>query len=48
MIKECKEKLLPLIEEYEEKYGPLRKEANTANKWQWVKNPWPWDNEEDL
>lgn len=47
-IKECKEKLLPLIEEYEEKYGPLRKEANTANKWQWVKNPWPWDNEEDL
>ena len=29
-IKECKEKLLPLIEEYEEKYGPLRKEANTA------------------
>jgi spore coat protein JB len=40
--------LAKLQEEYEEKYGPLRKEANTANKWQWVKNPWPWDNEEDL
>ena len=47
-IKELREKLSPLIKNYEEKYGPLRKSSNDENKWIWYKNPWPWDNEEDM
>lgn len=44
-IKEYKEKLRPLVEEYEEKFGPLKKSSSTT-KWDWINNPWPWDNEE--
>ena len=47
-IAELKEKLAPLVAEYERKFGPLRKCANDENKWLWYKNPWPWDNEEDM
>ena len=37
--------LMPLIQAYEEKFGPLTKDENSANKWAWVKDPWPWDTE---
>ena len=47
-IAELKEKVVPLVAEYERKFGPLRKCANYENKWLWYKNPWPWDNEEDM
>lgn len=42
-----KEKLKPLVEEYEEKFGPLRKSMTSTNMWSWIKGPWPWENEED-
>lgn len=37
--------LLPLVKEYEEKFGPLTKAENDSNTWCWVKDPWPWDTE---
>lgn len=47
-IEEYKTKLEPLVKEYEKKYGMLtKKDSQSGNKWKWIKNPWPWDNEED-
>ena len=37
----------PLIEQYEEEYGPLMKKSEPGNNWNWIKAPWPWENEED-
>lgn len=37
--------LKPLIEQYEEKFGPLTKRENDTNTWAWGKDPWPWDTE---
>lgn len=33
--------------EYEESYGPLTNfgYVQDFNEWEWVNNPWPWDNE---
>ena len=42
-----KEKLKPLVEEYEEKFGPLKKSMTSTNMWSWIKGPWPWENKED-
>ncbi len=44
--REYTEQLMPLIKQFESKYGPLTKDENAANKWSWVKDPWPWDMEE--
>jgi len=33
---------------YEKEYGPLcsfRSVSRCDNAWQWVENPWPWENE---
>lgn len=46
-LEEYKAILRPLVKQYEERYGPLRASANNTNKWKWVKDPWPWDCEED-
>ncbi len=32
-----KEKLKPLVEEYEEKFGPLKKSMTSTNMWSWIK-----------
>jgi len=37
--------LMPLVKEYEAKFGPLTKTDNETNTWTWVKDPWPWDTE---
>ena len=37
--------LAPLTEEYEKKFGPLKKSGQMTNTWSWVKDPWPWDTE---
>lgn len=42
-LSEYKKELVPLVKEYEMKYGPLKKSVNSSNTWLWVKNPWPWD-----
>ena len=44
---EFEEKLRPLTEEYEKKFGPLTKSEAEGNTWLWVKDPWPWDEEDD-
>ena len=42
-----KEKAAPLIKQYEEKFGPLKKSATESNNWSWIKAPWPWESEDD-
>ena len=42
---EYETQVLPLIKEYESKFGPLTKSENETNTWTWVKDPWPWDTE---
>ncbi len=33
-----------LMEEYEEKYGPLTPKSAAGDcEWKWIKNPWPWE-----
>lgn len=39
--------LKPLVREFESKYGPLRVKVTDDKSFEWIKNPWPWDNEED-
>lgn len=46
-VREYRKLLTPLIAEYESKFGPLTKRANTGNTWKWVKDPWPWDMEDN-
>lgn len=42
------EKRKEIFKEYTEKYGPLtRYDNNSERHWQWIKNPWPWENMED-
>ena len=40
--------LKPLTDQYEKEYGPLTKKANDNNTWAWVKDPWPWNTEEEI
>lgn len=42
-----KAQVKPMVEEFEEKFGPLTKRVENGNNWNWIKAPWPWDNEED-
>ncbi len=42
-IKEYEEKLKPLKEQYEKKYGLLTKKNDNSEKWTWVNDPWPWE-----
>ncbi len=32
-----------LTAQYEAAYGPLHETTNTANRWAWIADPWPWD-----
>lgn len=37
-----------ILEEYVEKYGPISKSnSKNQNTWEWVQNPWPWENTEE-
>ncbi len=40
-----KEKYDAVLEEYEKEYGALT--LNGKNSDEWLKNPWPWDTEDD-
>lgn len=42
-FKEFVVKSKELKHEYNEKYGPLMAADNTADTWEWISNPWPWD-----
>lgn len=39
-----KQELQKLWTEYEEKYGPLTAGSNNPTYWDWIENPWPWEN----
>ena len=41
-----REKLKPLVEEYETKFGSLTVDDKNGNRWGWIQNPWPWEIEE--
>ncbi len=40
------EKSGALRSEFEEKYGPLSPSDENGNRWAWISDPWPWDNQE--
>lgn len=44
-INEISAEYLPLKEKFEKLYGPLTANENSANRWRWIKAPWPWENE---
>jgi len=45
MFKKMVERAKELRSEYQAKYGPLTAEAaNDSERWNWIDNPWPWDN----
>ncbi len=44
-FKDCIEKVLKMQDEYSKKYGPLMLTYDTGNTYDWLKNPWPWDND---
>lgn len=38
-------KCIELTDEYSKKYGPLTLDETNGNTYNWIDNPWPWDNE---
>lgn len=40
-----KHKSKMLREEYEKEYGPLTSKAKEKNRWGWISDPWPWNND---
>ena len=42
-LEEYRSKCKILKKEYESKYGPISSTSKDANRWAWVKNPWPWE-----
>lgn len=45
-LSEYERKSSELRERYESNFGPLTPRENEPNGWEWVSDPWPWDNEE--
>ncbi len=33
--------------QYQEKYGPLTSRQMEENRWGWISDPWPWNNDEN-
>ena len=46
-LDEFKMKSDTLRAEYEEKFGPIQSNNMDANRWAWIANPWPWDNDRE-
>ena len=46
MHNEMSEKSSELQKKYVKEYGPLvSKENSNTEKWEWIKGPWPWENQ---
>ena len=45
-LDEYEQKSKMLRQEYEQKYGPIKSINSEPNRWSWISNPWPWDNQE--
>lgn len=33
--------------QYQEKYGPITSGYEEDNRWGWIADPWPWNNDEE-
>lgn len=45
MFRKMVNRAAELRDEYQKKYGPLTADASMdSNRWNWIDNPWPWDN----
>ena len=45
-LEEYRAKSRELTKKYEEFFGPISQSA-VVNQWEWITNPWPWNNEEE-
>lgn len=45
-LDEYEQKARALREEFERNYGPIKSINAEPNRWAWIANPWPWDNQE--
>lgn len=45
MMQEYQKKNDALTKKYEELYGPLTSDSGSENRWEWITEPWPWENE---
>lgn len=43
-----KQKSAMLKKEYEQKYVPLTSKTEEKNRWGWISDPWPWNNDEEV
>ena len=46
-INDYKEKSNALREQYQAKYGPLTSRNMEENRWGWISDPWPWNNDSE-
>ena len=46
LYNQYKQKKETLLEQYQNKYGPITLDSESLNKtpWQWDNSPWPWEN----
>ena len=44
-LAEAEAKRRKLTEAYEAEYGPVNETSRSANRWAWISDPWPWEQE---
>lgn len=44
-LNDYKEKSMQLKNEYQEKFSPLSSKNIEENRWGWISDPWPWNND---
>ncbi len=44
-LNEYKRKSNVLKDEFQKKFGPLSPNDKEKNRWGWISDPWPWNNE---
>ncbi|MBR0423449.1 MAG: spore coat protein CotJB [Clostridia bacterium] len=45
-LNDYKEKSMELKNEYQEKFAPLSSKSIEDNRWGWIADPWPWNNDD--
>lgn len=45
-LNDYREKSNALKQEYQSKYGPITLKNMEENRWGWISDPWPWNNDE--
>lgn len=44
-LAEVQAKQKKLVETYEASYGPINETTRDSNRWAWISDPWPWEQE---